>query len=185
MSPKYIRLNVMFPGETSCRNGTEGYLCLNVAGPKGRKQQSLTCTLFWNWKQPLLCTFSCCLELLPSEDTRCLRGFGPRHTPGTKQALRRQWVGLTAPGPGPGAHLHCSAGSQARGVCTDAQAWPCVTQLSSCGSFSPSLPVRVQRYTQKGLVWSCLSHEGILKPSLRSLWKTHSHILYLWHPPGF
>lgn len=37
MSPKYIRLNVMFPGETSCRNGTEGYLCLNGAGPKGEE----------------------------------------------------------------------------------------------------------------------------------------------------
>lgn len=99
MPSKYIRLKIMFPGSTSCRIYVEIYLCVQGADHlKERSKQSLTCFLFWTWKQLLFLLFA----NLPPQNTQ--NSFQPWFL-STQWAQNRPWGGSECPQPLPGRGL--------------------------------------------------------------------------------
>lgn len=96
MSSKYTRLKTCSLEELGiCTKRTLRYVCVFKELTIWRRgsTQSLTCVLFWNWKQVLLYNFSYCLKTFPRRIHRGLQIFGP-------WAHSGQGVHLAAPGPG-------------------------------------------------------------------------------------
>lgn len=107
MPSKYIRLKIVLPGSTSCRRYIEIYLCVQRADDlKERSKQSLTCVLFWTWKQRLLFPL---FANLPPQNTQ--DSFRPWSL-STQWAQNRPWGGSECaqalPGRGLPAALHPS-----------------------------------------------------------------------------